>query len=185
MPCISKKLITVAVAGDWSPLGAISYALPHCRVEVTHYNQKHETKGEADLVPSCLAEEIFLCRLLKSDSIKKDRSKQSLAYMKESVALQHSSTLELMKLIEDTIQILVAKIESIGQSMNDNLSAKDSVIQSNKIDDLMKEEVKHLQVLIDALHVKHKEYDDMIQSYCGYNNIFTSSLLPSRKHSML
>ncbi|GJY80898.1 E3 ubiquitin protein ligase BRE1-like protein 2 isoform X1 [Tanacetum coccineum] len=65
---------------------------------------------------------------------------------RESVALRHSSTLELMKLIEDTIQILMAKIESI----------------SNKIDDLMKEEVKHLQVVIDALHVKHKEYDDMI-----------------------
>ncbi|GJT74209.1 aromatic-ring hydroxylase-like protein [Tanacetum coccineum] len=53
---------------------------------------------------------------------------------RESVALRHSSTLKLMKLIEDTIQILMAKIESIVQSMNDNLSAE--VIQSNKIDDL-------------------------------------------------
>ncbi|GJS59007.1 E3 ubiquitin protein ligase BRE1-like protein 2 isoform X1 [Tanacetum coccineum] len=77
---------------------------------------------------------------------------------RESVALRHSSTLELMKLIEDTIQILMAKIESIVQSMNDNLSAEGWLdlatyyIQSNKIDDLMKEEVKHLQVVIDALH---------------------------------
>ncbi|GJT73735.1 E3 ubiquitin protein ligase BRE1-like protein 2 isoform X1 [Tanacetum coccineum] len=75
-----------------------------------------------DSVPSCPTEEIFLCRLLKSDSIKKDGSEESLAYIKELVALRHSSTLELMKLIEDMIQILVAKIESNGQSMNDNLS---------------------------------------------------------------
>nr|GEY33547.1 E3 ubiquitin-protein ligase BRE1-like 2 isoform X1 [Tanacetum cinerariifolium] len=129
-----------------------------------------------DSVPSCPAEEIFLCRLLKSDSIGKDGSEESLAYIKESLALRHSSTLELMKLIEDTIQILMAKIESIGQSMHDNLSAEDSVIQSNKIDDLMKEEVKHLQVVIDALHVKHKEYDDMIQSYSHSHSVDQSEI---------
>ncbi|PWA91835.1 histone mono-ubiquitination 2 [Artemisia annua] len=129
-----------------------------------------------DSVPSCPAEEIFLCRLLKSDSIGKDGSEESLAYIKEALALRHSSTLELMKLIEDTIQILMAKIESIGQSMHDNLSAEDAVIQSHKIDDLMKEEVKHLQVVIDALHVKHKEYDDMIQSYSHSHSVDQSEI---------
>ncbi|GKD03511.1 hypothetical protein Tco_1178485, partial [Tanacetum coccineum] len=75
-----------------------------------------------DSVPLCPTEEIFLCGILKSDSIKKDGCEESLAYIKELVALRHSSTLELMKLIEDMIQILVAKIESNRQSMNDNLS---------------------------------------------------------------
>ncbi|GJT45411.1 reverse transcriptase domain-containing protein [Tanacetum coccineum] len=54
---------------------------------------------------------------------------------KESVALRHSSTLELMKLIEDTIQILMAKIESIVQSMNDNLSAEVQRRQKSNTDE--------------------------------------------------
>lgn len=67
-------------------------------------------------IPSCPAEEIFLCRLLQSDSIEKNGSEERLIYIKEALALRHSSTLELMKLIEDTIQALMCKIESIDQS---------------------------------------------------------------------
>ncbi|GJU89137.1 hypothetical protein Tco_1301560 [Tanacetum coccineum] len=58
---------------------------------------------------------------------------------------------------------LLSKLNEIDEDSDTN---SDSVIQSNKIDDLMKEEVKHLQVVIDALHVKHKEYNDIVQIYC-------------------
>ena len=43
--------------------------------------------------------------------------------------------------------------------------------QSHKIDDLMKDEIIHLQVVIYDLHVKHKEYDDMIESYSHSHSV--------------
>ncbi|KAL4591351.1 hypothetical protein LXL04_004310 [Taraxacum kok-saghyz] len=119
-------------------------------------------------IPSCPAEDIFICRLLQSDSIGKNGSEEErIIYIKEALALRHSSTSQLMKLIEDTIQVLMVKIETIDQSFHekDKSSEEDAIIQLNKIDELMKEEVKHLQIVIEALHVKHKEYADMIQSY--------------------
>lgn len=52
----------------------------------------------------------------------------------------------------------------------------DAIIKSYKIDELMKEEVKHLHVVIEALHVKHKEYDDMIQSYSHSHSVDQSEI---------
>lgn len=45
------------------------------------------------------------------------------------------------------------------------LYASDAVIQSDKIIELMKEEVDQLRGFMEALNVKQKEYADMIQSY--------------------
>lgn len=77
-----------------------------------------------DSVPSCPAEEIFLCRLLQSDSVGTNGSEERLVCIKEALALRHSSTMELIKLIEDTIKTLMAKIESIDQSLQENSSAE-------------------------------------------------------------
>ena len=40
-----------------------------------------------------------------------------------------------------------------------------AIIQLTKIDDLMKEEANNLRVVIDGLHLKHKEYVNEIQTY--------------------
>nr|XP_043606735.1 E3 ubiquitin-protein ligase BRE1-like 2 [Erigeron canadensis] len=129
-----------------------------------------------DIIPSCPAEEIFLCRLLRSDSIGISGSEERLSYIKEALALRHSSTLNLVKSIEDTIQVLIAQIETINLSLHGNLSAEDAIIQLSKIDELMKEEVDHLRVVIEALHVKHREYDDMIQSYSHSQSVDQSEI---------
>lgn len=127
-------------------------------------------------IPSCPAEETFLCRLLQLDSIGSNGSEERLIYIKEALALRHSSTLELMKSIDNTIQVLMAKIEGIAQSLHENSSAEDAIIQSYKIDDLMKEEVKHLHLVIEALHVKHKEYADTIQNYSHSHSVDQSEI---------
>lgn len=41
----------------------------------------------------------------------------------------------------------------------------DAIIQLSKIDDMMKEEAKNLQEIIEILHLKHIEYAEEIQSY--------------------
>ncbi|KAM7523180.1 hypothetical protein LguiA_013082 [Lonicera macranthoides] len=121
------------------------------------------------IIPSCCAEEIFLCRVLESDSIESSGNDESLVYIKEALALRHSSTRELMKVLEDTIESQRAKTQSISQALIGKPSAEDAIIHLCKIDNLMKEEANHLHKVIDVLHLKHKEYADGIQT-CIYNN---------------
>ncbi|XP_022001160.1 E3 ubiquitin-protein ligase BRE1-like 2 isoform X2 [Helianthus annuus] len=133
-------------------------------------------RADSTRVPPGPAEEIFLFRLFQTDSIGTNGSEELLDYIKESLLLRHSSTLDLMRLIENTIQILMAKIVSIDQSLHENSSVEDAIFQSNKIDELMKEEVDNLRVVIEALHAKHKEYADMILSYSHTHSVDQSEI---------
>ncbi|KAL8245547.1 hypothetical protein R6Q59_011805 [Mikania micrantha] len=139
-----------------------------------------EALHRADLtrgsVPPGPAGEIFLCRLFQTDSIGVNGSEERLISIKELLLSRHSSTLEFMKLIEDTIQNLMAKIVSIDQSLRENLSAEDAIIQLNKIEEVMREEVNNLNVVIETLHVKRKEYADMILSYSHTHSMDQSEI---------
>ncbi|XP_076894352.1 E3 ubiquitin-protein ligase BRE1-like 2 [Bidens hawaiensis] len=113
-------------------------------------------------IPQSPTENIFLCRLLQMDSMETNESEERL---KESLLSRHSSTLELMKLIESSIEVLMDKFVNVDQSLYEVSAEEDAVIQSDKIYELMKEEVNQLHGFIEALHVRQKEYADMIQSY--------------------
>lgn len=76
------------------------------------------------IIPSCCAEEIFLCRVLESDSIESRGNDGLLVYIKEALALRHSSTRELMKVLEDTIESQRAKTQSISQALIGKPSAE-------------------------------------------------------------
>ncbi|KAI7991095.1 E3 ubiquitin-protein ligase BRE1-like 2 [Camellia lanceoleosa] len=127
-------------------------------------------------IPSCSAEEIFLCRLLETDSIETSRSDGSLKYIQEALDIRISSTWELMKFLEDTIYARRAKIESIAQAWHGNASAEDAIIQLSKVDDLMKEETSYLNEVIDVLHLKHKDYADGIQAYIHSHSVDQSEI---------
>ncbi|THF96496.1 hypothetical protein TEA_002517 [Camellia sinensis var. sinensis] len=127
-------------------------------------------------IPSCSAEEIFLCRLLETDSIETSRSDGSLKYIQEALDIRISSTRELMKFLEDTINARRAKIESIAQAWHGNASAEDAIIQLSKVDDLMKEETSYLNEVIDVLHLKHKDYADGIQAYIHSHSVDQSEI---------
>lgn len=45
------------------------------------------------------------------------------------------------------------------------LGFADAIIQMSKIDDMMKEEANNLSEVINALHVKHKDYAVSIENY--------------------
>ncbi|KAK3010343.1 hypothetical protein RJ639_010945 [Escallonia herrerae] len=115
-------------------------------------------------IPSCPAEEMFLCRLLESDSIESIGNDGSLVFIKEALASRHSYTRQLMRLLQDTIEVQRAKTEKIMQALHGNPSAEGATIQLSKIDSLMKEEANNLQEVINTLHLKHKEYTDRIQT---------------------
>ena len=75
-------------------------------------------------VPSCPAEEMFLCRLLERDSIEANGNDVVIKYVEEALALRHSSTIELLKLLEDTIDDQRAKTENIAQALHGKLSSE-------------------------------------------------------------
>lgn len=125
-------------------------------------------------VPSCPAEEIFLCRLLQMDFIEANGNDEIIKYVEDALALRHSYTRELLKHLEDAIDDQRARTESIVRSLNGKLSSEDAIIQLSKIDDLMKEEAIKLREVIDVLHLKHKEYIEKIQT-CISSHSFDES----------
>ncbi|KAL6297187.1 hypothetical protein ACE6H2_005329 [Prunus campanulata] len=116
-------------------------------------------------IPSCSAEEMFLCRLLQRDSIEANGNDEIAKYVEEALTLRHTSTRELLKLLEHTIYSHREKTESIVHTLDGKISSEGAIIQLPKIDDMMEREVKNLREAIDILHVKQKEYADVIRTY--------------------
>ncbi len=75
-------------------------------------------------VPSCPAEEIFLCRLLQMDFIEANGNDEIIKYVEDALALRHSYTRELLKHLEDAIDDQRARTESIVRSLNGKLSSE-------------------------------------------------------------
>ncbi|XP_056175933.1 E3 ubiquitin-protein ligase BRE1-like 2 isoform X1 [Syzygium oleosum] len=113
-------------------------------------------------IPSSPPEDIFLCRLLQTDSIASTSGDGIIEFVEEALALRKSSTFELMKLLEDTIGAESSKTMTISQNLQARVSAEVLLLE---IDKMMKEEAKSLHEAIDVLHLKHKEYAEDIQIY--------------------
>ncbi|KAK7826783.1 e3 ubiquitin-protein ligase bre1-like 2 [Quercus suber] len=133
----------------------------------------HHSRGS---IPSCPAEEIFLCRLLQRDSIEANGSDEIIRYVEDALALRHSSTRELLKILQDSIDDQRVRTESIARALHGKLSSEDAIIQLSKIDDIMKEEAIKLGKVIDILHLKHKEYIEKIQTYISSHSIHESEI---------
>ncbi|KAK9156609.1 hypothetical protein Scep_003183 [Stephania cephalantha] len=113
-------------------------------------------------IPSCPSEKILLFRLLESGSLESNGNSESIECVEEALRTRHSSTLDLMKSLQDTIDTHRAKIKGLAL-LPGNFSAEDAIIQQHKIDELMEEEASNLQKGIDILQSKHKQYSDVIQ----------------------
>ncbi|KMT19795.1 hypothetical protein BVRB_1g008490 [Beta vulgaris subsp. vulgaris] len=114
---------------------------------------------------SCPAEHIFLCSLLKVESVELNGRDDYIKYIQEILDQRHSSTWKLLNFLEDFVEDQKKKTTDISQELHENLSTEDATIKLNKIEDLMTEEANTLHLVIDGLHQKHLEYADRIQSY--------------------
>ena len=83
-------------------------------------------------IPSCPAEDIFLCRLLKVDSVEGTGGDDCVRFVEEQLAQRHSSTRELFKCLEDTIKDQIKKAESMSQGLHRNLSTEGQGIYNNQ-----------------------------------------------------
>ncbi|KAK8697439.1 hypothetical protein V6N13_113587 [Hibiscus sabdariffa] len=122
-------------------------------------------------IPSCTAEEMFLCRLLETDFIDRSGDDGIANYVEKVLSARHLSTRDLIKSLEDTISAEKMKTESMAFSLNGKLS-----VENTKIDDMMKEEARNLHEMIRALHMKHKEYVDGIQTYISSHSTDQSEI---------
>ncbi|XP_021891145.1 E3 ubiquitin-protein ligase BRE1-like 2 isoform X2 [Carica papaya] len=127
-------------------------------------------------IPSCAAEQMFLCRLLEADSIEIADNEEIVKYVGEALASRHSSTRGLVKCLEDTISVQRAKTENIAEALRGELSGEGVIFRLSKIDFMMEEEAKNLREMIDNLHLKHKEYADGIQAYITRDSVDQSEI---------
>ncbi|XVF69769.1 hypothetical protein PTKIN_Ptkin11bG0108500 [Pterospermum kingtungense] len=127
-------------------------------------------------IASCPVEEMFLCRLLEMDFVDSSGNDRVANYVEQVLSARHSSTRELITSLEDIIAAERVKTDSLARSLHGNLSAEDTIMQLSKIDDMMKDEAKNLREVIDALHLKHKEYAGHIQTYTSSHSTDQSEI---------
>nr|XP_016459530.1 PREDICTED: E3 ubiquitin-protein ligase BRE1-like 2 isoform X2 [Nicotiana tabacum] len=119
---------------------------------------------------------MFLCRVLKTNAIPGNDNAGSVLNIREALDLRHSSTLELMKSLENAIDAQRIKTENLTHVLEGKPSAEDTVILLSKIDDMMKDEANYLRQVIDVLHLKHKEYADAIEACNQSHSVDQSEL---------
>lgn len=67
---------------------------------------------------------MFLCRLLRVNSIENSGNEGIAKYVEEALASRHSSTKELMKFLEGVIDAQRVKTYSVAQTLQGKLSAE-------------------------------------------------------------
>ncbi|KAK4482945.1 hypothetical protein RD792_010118 [Penstemon davidsonii] len=122
-------------------------------------------------IPSCPAEDIFLCRLLEADAIETSETDGPIGYIKEALESRQTSTRELMKLLEDAIDSQRAKFQDIAQVLLGKPSSEDAIIQLHKLEDLITEEASQLHEIVGVLNIKHKQFADEIQTYIENHSV--------------
>ncbi|MCL7037749.1 hypothetical protein MKW94_014468, partial [Papaver nudicaule] len=121
-----------------------------------------QTKGS---VASCSSEDTFLYTLLQSGPTEYSGGNGIKKHVEEALSARRSSTMGLMRYLEDTINNQRAQTEALEISLSGNLSEEDAIIQQRKLDDFMREEINTLSEAIGILNRKHKDYADEIQTY--------------------
>ncbi|KAL9270086.1 E3 ubiquitin-protein ligase BRE1-like 2-like protein [Drosera capensis] len=118
-------------------------------------------------VPSCPAEDMFLCRLLRTSSIDNDDCMEdtSKTFVEEALAKRHSSTMQIMKFLQDIIEAQRAKAMSISEALRGTGSTAETVAQLHEAHHVIEEEANILRDVMTILQQKHQEYADAVQRY--------------------
>lgn len=77
-----------------------------------------------DALASCPPEEIFLCRLLRSGYVDKNRGSISVKAVQEALSLRHSAIVDLMKHLQEAIAARLARNELLASALHGNLSSE-------------------------------------------------------------
>ncbi|KAL5707727.1 RING-type E3 ubiquitin transferase [Ranunculus cassubicifolius] len=130
--------------------------------------------GSGDSVMSCTPEGVLLYRLLQYDSL--DRKDGSGNHVEEALSARQSSTLNLVKSLGDTLDGRIDKAKNLASSLDGKLSEEDAIIQQHKIEEWMGQETTTLQKAINILELKHKAYEDEIQTFIHRHSVDQSEI---------
>lgn len=75
-----------------------------------------------DSLSLCPVEDIFLSRLTQKDFIEANNHDEVINFVEEALALRQSSTRELLKLLEDTIDAQIERTYCITQGLEGSIS---------------------------------------------------------------
>ncbi|GJN40850.1 hypothetical protein PR202_gn00261 [Eleusine coracana subsp. coracana] len=89
----------------------------------------HEELPE-DIFESCSSEEIFLLRLLKSSNLKNNKDSNLLQSVEENLAFRHSTTVTLMKSLQEAIVSQQARSEYLSVALNGQKSSEGELEES-------------------------------------------------------
>ncbi|KAK9757637.1 hypothetical protein RND81_01G175900 [Saponaria officinalis] len=122
-------------------------------------------------ISSCSAEDVFLQRFLKVDTIEGSGEDERVKFVQEALGQLHSSTWESLTFLENVIKEQKTKVDSAYEELHRILSAEGPQDEAevaalfNKIDKMLTEDRDNLHNTMNALHQKQQDYGDKIQSY--------------------
>ncbi|KAH9601964.1 hypothetical protein KSS87_000337 [Heliosperma pusillum] len=114
--------------------------------------------------PSCSAEDVFLQRLLKVDTVVGSGGDDHVQFVEEALDQRRASTLESMTILENIIKDQIAKLNSISEELHRQDGA-DAEALYDKIKDMLTEERNNLHNAMKALNQKQQDYAERIQTY--------------------
>ncbi|KAL0925763.1 hypothetical protein M5K25_004133 [Dendrobium thyrsiflorum] len=118
-----------------------------------------------DILASFPPEEIFLRRLLRTFTIQSNGVGLDIKYVQDGLALRHSRTMDLMKNLDEMIVSQQLKTEKLAVVLHGTSSSKETIVQLQKVDASLREEVHNLHAAIAIIHHKHKKYAEEINYY--------------------
>uniref|UniRef100_A0A0E0EGK8 E3 ubiquitin protein ligase n=1 Tax=Oryza meridionalis TaxID=40149 RepID=A0A0E0EGK8_9ORYZ len=124
----------------------------------------HEEMSEESL-ESCPSEEIFLFRLLNSRNFRNNDDSSLSKLVEEALALRYSTTVTLMKSLQEAFAVQQARSESLSLALNGQNSSEDVIVALENHNDYLKEVVDNLRQAVSIINRKHEKYLDEIEAF--------------------
>eukprot|EP00252_Welwitschia_mirabilis_P000264 TRINITY_DN10287_c0_g1_i1.p1 TRINITY_DN10287_c0_g1~~TRINITY_DN10287_c0_g1_i1.p1 ORF type:complete len:879 (+),score=230.01 TRINITY_DN10287_c0_g1_i1:295-2931(+) len=109
-------------------------------------------------------EETFLHRLLGTVATDHSGTNGSINHVEEALELRQASTLNLMKHLVENIDLQRSRNEELSLKLQERLSIDDASKELIKLEGVLRLEVKELRAAVDALHIKHRNMVDEMQT---------------------
>ncbi|KAF0930349.1 hypothetical protein E2562_032190 [Oryza meyeriana var. granulata] len=124
----------------------------------------HEELSEESL-ESCPSEEIFLFRLLNSSNFRNNDDSSLSKLVEEALALRYSTTVTLMKSLQEAFAVQQARCESLSLALNGQNSNEDVIVALENHNDYLKGVVDNLRQAMCIINEKHERYLDEIEAF--------------------
>uniref|UniRef100_A0A0D9XML1 E3 ubiquitin protein ligase n=1 Tax=Leersia perrieri TaxID=77586 RepID=A0A0D9XML1_9ORYZ len=124
----------------------------------------HEELSEESL-ESCPSEEIFLFRLMNSKNFRNNDESSLSKLVEEALALRHSTTVTLMKSLQEAFAVQQARSESLSLALDGQSFNEDIIVALEKHNDYLKEVVDNLRQAMSIINEKHRRYLNEIEAF--------------------